>query len=150
MSNFEYFIKKRNSQRTKISKVDVAWHVDHCLKTINRIYERLENSNPEEYAASFNLLRTLIYAWGDFPRGVAESPKVVLPPDIISTSSLYEQLEEARKNIQKLEELPVKAYFKHPYFKVLDRKQSTRFLEIHTNHHIKIIRDILKKENPGE
>ena len=150
MSNFEYFIEKRDSRRTEISEVDVAWHVDHCLKTINRIYGRLEDSNPEEYTGNFSLSRTLIYTWGDFPRGVAESPKVVRPPDNISTDSLYQQLETARKNIQKLAELPANSHFKHPTFKVLNRKQSLRFLEIHTHHHIKIIRDILKKENPGE
>ncbi len=143
LSQFEYFIEKRNSRSTKISEVDVAWHVDHSLKTINRIYERLKDSDPKEYSSGFSLSRTLIYTWGNFPRGVAESPKIVRPPDTIRTDSLYLQLEAARKNIQKLEELPVNAHFKHPYFKVLNRKQSQRFLEIHTHHHIKIIRDIL-------
>ena len=144
LSRFEYFIEKRDAHNTTISKADVAWHVDHCLKTINRIYERLEASDPQEYKANFSLSRTLIYTWGDFPRGVAESPKVVRPPDNISTDSLYLQLEAARKNIKKLKELPAKAHFKHPNFKLLNRNQSQRFLEIHTEHHLKIIRDILK------
>ncbi len=149
LESFEGFIEKRNSRNVKISKADVAWHLDHSLKTINRIFERLESSNPDEYRSSLSISRTLIYAWGDFPRGVAESPNVVRPPDSISTDSLYQQLETARKNIQKLEELPANAHFKHPNFKELNRNQSQRFLEIHTQHHIKIIRDILKK-NPSQ
>lgn len=143
LNALESFIEKRNSRSSKISEVDVAWHIDHCLKTVNRIYERLEASEPEEYTASFSLSRTLIYAWGDFPRGVAESPKAVRPPDTIRTDSLYQQLEVARKNIKKLEGLPGDSHFNHPYFKVLNRRQSERFLEIHTHHHIKIIQDIL-------
>ena len=144
LSRFEYFIEKRHAHSPKVSKADVAWHIDHSLKTINRIIERLESSNPEAYRSSFSIPRTLIYTWGDFPRGVAESPKVVRPPDTISTESLYEQLQIAKENIQKLKELPPNAHFEHPSFKVLNTKQSQRFLEVHTNHHLKIIRDILK------
>lgn len=138
------YIPERDQLDPKISKVDVAWHLDHSLKTINRICEALEASDPNKFKSNFSLSRVFVFAWGDFPRGVAESPKIVRPPKVIVTDSLYLQIEEARENLKKMELLDAKAHFKHPYFNVIDKGQTKRFLKIHTNHHLKIIRDILK------
>lgn len=138
------YIPERDQLDPKISKADVAWHLDHSLKTINRICEALEASDPNKFKSNFSLSRVFVFAWGDFPRGVAESPKLVRPPKVIVTDSLYLQIEEARENLKKMELLDAKAHFRHPYFNVIDKGQTKRFLKIHTNHHLKIIRDILK------
>ncbi len=138
------YIPERDQLDPKISKVDVAWHLDHSLKTINRICEALEASDPNKFKSNFSLSRVFVFAWGDFPRGVAESPKLVRPPKEIMTDNLYLQIEEARENLKKMELLDAKAHFRHPYFNVIDKGQTKRFLKIHTNHHLKIIRDILK------
>lgn len=140
------YIPQRDKLDTRVSKVDVAWHIDHSLKTINRVCEALKNSDPNQYNSNFSLSRLLIYTWGDFPRGVAKAPKHVLPPDTISTEDLYLQLKEAKKNLKKLEVLEADTHFKHPYFKVINKKQTKRFLKIHTKHHLKIVRDILGKQ----
>lgn len=34
-------------------------------------------------------------------------------------------------------------YFSHYIFGILNRDKTLRFIEIHTNHHLKIVRDIL-------
>jgi len=143
-SKIENYIAHRDQLNAKISKVDVAWHLDHILKTINRIYETLEASNPDAFKPNFNLSRTFIYVLGDFPRGIAKSPRLVLPPDVILTENLYSQIEEARENVTKIKDLNEKAHFQHPYFSVINKKQSIRFLKIHTRHHLKIVKDIVK------
>ncbi len=140
----EGHILKRDVLNPKVSKVDVAWHLDHSLKTINRICKALENSNPEEYKSSFNFSRLCVFAWGDFPRGIAKAPKVVRPPEKILTENLYVQLEEAKENLKKIESLDENVHFEHPYFNVINKGQTKRFLKIHTYHHLKIIEDILK------
>ncbi|MBT8308712.1 MAG: hypothetical protein KJO37_00005, partial [Bacteroidia bacterium] len=69
---------------------------------------------------------------------------LVLPNNDITTETLQSQLGEAKENLQSISSLDPQATFKHSYFGVLDLKQSIRFVEVHTNHHIKIIKDILK------
>ncbi|WP_420320606.1 DUF1569 domain-containing protein [Flagellimonas sp.] len=135
----------RDVLNPKVSKANVAWHLDHMLKTINVICKSLEVSNPEEYKSNFSLTRAIIYTLGDFPRGVAKAPRVVRPPEVINTEDLHRQLQMAKENLQAIQSLDAKAHFEHPYFSVLNKNQSIRFLKIHTGHHLKIVRDIVKK-----
>ncbi len=145
LERLEGYILQRDARDNEVSKVDVAWHVDHSLKTINRIYEALENSDPDKFKSNFNFTRFMVFAWGDFPRGVAHAPKTVRPPNEILTNDLYLQLKEAKENLIKMDSLDDKAHFKHPYFDFINKGQTKRFLKIHTGHHLKIIEDILKK-----
>lgn len=68
------YIPKRDSLNPKVSKVHVAWHLDHSLKTINKTSEAMEASNPNDYKTTFSLSRILVFTSGTIPRGVAESP----------------------------------------------------------------------------
>ncbi|TMU55391.1 DUF1569 domain-containing protein [Flagellimonas algicola] len=144
-SKIASYISHRDAINPKVSKVDVAWHLDHMLKTVIVICKSLEASKPEEYKSNFNFTRTVIYAWGDFPRGVAKSPRVVRPPDVILTEDLHLQIAAAKEGLKTIQELDENAHFDHPYFSKLNKKQSIRFLKIHTRHHLKIVRDIIKK-----
>ena len=62
---------------------------------------------------------------------------------VASKDTLLSKIESAKKNIQKLTSLSKNAFFTHPFLKDLNVKQSEKFLEIHTPHHLKIIQDIL-------
>ena len=78
------------------------------------------------------------------PRGKAKAPKVVLPPNHFSAEDLFSQLKLAKKQIESTKQLPKKSYFTHHIFGMLSKKQTLYFLAMHTNHHLKIIKDILK------
>jgi hypothetical protein len=127
-----------------ISKANVGWHIDHSLKVINTVFEVLKNSNPQEYKKKFNLLRVGTFALGAFPRGKARSPKRVLPPETIVREDIEKQIAIAVLNLKTIDDLGENQYFVHPLFKQLNKKQTLQFLKLHTHHHLKIVKDILK------
>ncbi|MEM9364291.1 MAG: hypothetical protein AAGA43_16740 [Bacteroidota bacterium] len=141
----ESYFKYRDSLDYNVSQVPVAWHLDHSLRTINEISKTIKKSNPEEYRGSINLGRSMLLLTKSIPRGRAEAPKIVAPPDTISIDSLHFHLNEARVNLNAYDSLPKKAFFVHPYLGRLKKKTAKKFIEIHTEHHLKIIRDIMKK-----
>ena len=81
---------------------------------------------------------------GYFPRGKAKAPKYVKPPEVLLKEDIIAQLVEARGNIKKISTFSENAYFKHPLFGHLNTPRVVRFLDTHTKHHLKIVKDILK------
>lgn len=126
-----------------ISKSSVGWQIEHALLTIDLIIEALIGSNPNIYKWTFSFPRLMVFTLNTIPRGRAESPDVVLPK-IYNTNSIKNHFEDIKERIKILNTLDNKSHFKHPYFGILNLKSTIRFLEIHTNHHLEIIRDIIK------
>ena len=145
LNRIEKYLIHRDSLDKEVSKVAVAWHLDHSLKVINGICDTLQNSDPTRYKGNFNMPRLLSFTFGYIPRGRAQSPKSVLPPDTIKTDDIVAQLATARDKLDRLDGLDEKSHFKHPVFNRLNKKQAKRFIEIHTKHHLKIVSDILKE-----
>ena len=129
-----------------VSSASVGWHIDHMLLTINGIIRALEKSDPTKYRWQFNLSRLFILNIGIIPRGSAKSPKSVVPKDF-TYESLVNHLEVTKKHVNLLADLPKHSFFVHPYFGSLKLKNAKRFIEIHTAHHLKIIRDIIRHDH---
>ncbi|MFS4482517.1 DUF1569 domain-containing protein [Hyunsoonleella sp. 2307UL5-6] len=102
------------------------------------------HSNPSDYKRDFKPIRTVLFTLGFIPRGKGKAPKHVLPPEDVTEADLKQQLAQAKKYLENIKELPKTSHFKHFLFGVLSKKQTIRFLVIHTNHHLKIVREILK------
>ena len=140
----ENYIPKLKSINLKVSNANVAWQIDHLLRVINGITKALEQSDSEQFNSSFNLWRTVFLTLNYLPRGKAKAPKKVMPVTVISEDDLIRRLSFAKENSSKLEKLPILAHFSHPMFGDLHKKQAEKFIRIHTEHHLKIIRDILR------
>lgn len=149
LDNIEMLVEHRKKIDTNVSKSPVEWHLDHVLKTINGICDRLKESDPKSFKSNFNFTRSMVYLTGIIPRGAAQAPKSVTPPDIILEEDLFAQTKKARENMKQVLLLDKNANFKHPYFNLLNRDQTLHFIEIHTKHHLKIIKDILSSEKPN-
>ena len=144
LDQFESRIPLFEKENIAISKSNVGWHIEHSLLTINGITKVILRSNPKEYQWKFKLSRLIILILGKITRGKAKAPQIVVPKTIIDLPSLKEHIDKSRNNLKELESLSNNHYFEHPYLGKLKKKEALRFLEIHTNHHWKIIEDIIK------
>ena len=144
IKELESYISVKDKRNDTISKSDVAWQIDHSLKVINLVIEATANSNPKEYKRRFNKWRLFLFTLGYIPRGKARAPKIVKPPEVISIADLNTQVQLAKKNVERLNPLDKNANFTHFVFGQLNKAKTIQFLQLHTNHHLKIIRDILK------
>ncbi len=126
-----------------ISAGSVGWHIEHTLLTLNGISTLLIHSDPAEYKWRFKLGRILIFSLKKIPRGRAKSPEIVMPKGHINQAKLEALLSDTRTKCNQLAFLPANKFFEHPYLGKLKLKQTITFLEIHTNHHLEIIRDIV-------
>jgi hypothetical protein len=145
LKELENKIAHLDASNEKISKSNVAWHLDHSLKVIIAITEALKKSNPKEYQWKFNFKRQLVYTLGFIPRGKGKAPKSVQSIDKITKDAIIQQFKEATIALEEIQNLDINSHFQHPYFGSLNLNPTVKFLKIHTQHHLKIIEDILKK-----
>lgn len=145
LSRIETRIPYEAIKNDAVSTSTIGWQIDHTLKVFNAVSQWTENSNPDDYKYKFSLWRSVLFPLGYIPRGKVRAPKATQPPDIILKEAILNQIQIAYTHIEKLKTLPKNSYFNHFIFGNLPKKKTLRFLEMHTNHHLKIIEDILKK-----
>ncbi|MFN0083183.1 MAG: hypothetical protein ACKVOM_11765 [Ferruginibacter sp.] len=127
-----------------VSSSSVGWHVQHSLMVITAISDQLKKSDSFEYKYRFNKWRTLVFLMNKIPRGKGKSPSFVNPLQVSSVVDLLAMVESSKMMIKELKTFPKHSYFTHPYFGKLHLNSSIQFLNIHTNHHLKIIKDIVQ------
>ncbi|MBP9849709.1 MAG: DUF1569 domain-containing protein [Flavobacterium sp.] len=128
-----------------VSSGSVGWHIEHSLKTIDQIVTACKNSNPSNYQWRFNFNRFLILTIAKkIPRGKAKAPKIVRPEGEISSETLGLSLSKVKENLMDWKDLDKNTHFPHPFFGILNKKETENFLALHTKHHLMIIKDILR------
>jgi len=144
LNQLESYIPDFEKTNPAVSQSTIGWQIDHSLIVINAVVNELKNANPENYKWKFNKIRIIIQITNKIPRGKVRVPKSVKPIDVATIEDLNVKLELAKKNLAEMETLPAKSYFTHPFFGDLELKSAIWFLKLHTKHHLKIIKDILK------
>lgn len=128
-----------------ISKATIGWQIDHTFKVINGVFNVLIDSKEEDYNWTFNIKRFAVFLQNKIPRGLAKAPKTVQSYNEVSLNEIKTGYLKAKENLEKFDKLPIKSNFKHPFFGILNRNETIKFLKIHTQHHLKIIKDITQK-----
>ncbi|BAO75860.1 hypothetical protein [Winogradskyella sp. PG-2] len=144
LNDIESYLPNSEVVNTNVSKVNVSWHLDHSLKVINAVVTNIENSDPTKYINNFSFLGRIVFALNYIPRGKGKAPKSVIPNEIILIDDIKIQLAEARERIKIIPTLDKNAFFKHPLFGNVNTARVIKFLDAHTNHHLKIMKSILK------
>lgn len=134
-------IPLQSKLQPSVSASSIGWHIEHTLLAINKIMDATKNSDASTYKFVFKPFKYIVYLTGKIPRGKAKNPKAV-EPAFFDENTLKTHFAQTKNNMEQLVELDKNKYFKHPYFGNLKLKDTIRFLEIHTSHHLKIINDI--------
>ena len=142
IAELESFINKGDLFHSAVSNKGTYWHIAHSLQVLSGITEVLKNSNPSDYHPKFSWTKLLIMNTCYIPRGKGRAPQHTLPQDKITKEELLVHLKKAKDATSDLKDLPSGKTFKHPLFGWLNLKDTSRFMKIHTHHHLKIIRNI--------
>lgn len=146
IDELESYVNQYSLSNERVSDSTIGWQIGHALKVIYGVCKTLEKSNPKDYKWRFNFTRTFILITKKIPRGKARAPKTVRPvEEELTEAALLGFLQKSRKALEAAANTDRKASFDHPYFGLVSRDKAFLFLEIHTEHHLKIIRDIAKK-----
>jgi hypothetical protein len=101
----------------------------------------LTASDPVQYKWKFNLARAIVFTINKFPRGKGKAPDAVNPKQTEKTD--FDALfTKTREKIEELKKADPNKFYEHNIFGVLNKKNTFIVLDIHTNHHIQIIKDI--------
>lgn len=144
LKNIESLLSEIDKKNLEVSKVSVGWHLEHCLLIINGSLKGLTMSNPGNYNPKFSIKKFIFLTFRQIPRGKINAPKQFVPLEIATKDTIKKLLILANERLKPVENLPSKSYITHPFLGDLDKKTTLNFLEIHTNHHLKIVNDILK------
>jgi len=138
------YIAVCDSKNQEVSEAAVAWHMDHIFLVVNQVYKNLKQSEESNYKTKFNMKRSFVFTFNTMPRGKATAPEAARPKENVAINTLQMHYDEALATVEKLPSLPEKKHFNHPVLGTMNRDKTLKFLTIHTEHHLKIIRDILK------
>lgn len=144
IQKIESLLSKIDKENLQISKASVGWHLEHSLLILNGSLKSLTMTNPNNYNPKFSIKKFIFLNFGVIPRGKIKSPKQFIPLETPTKESLGKLLNLAKERLKAVKNLPAKSYITHPFLGDLDKKTTLKFLALHTNHHLKIIDDILK------
>jgi hypothetical protein len=143
LNEMQNFAEKWEVKNPSISAESVGWHLLHNLQVINGVVAGLAASDSSAYAPKHTFVKWLILLTKKIPRGKARAPKITVPTSI-SKAELEVALDRASLSVLNLLNQAPNQYFTHPMFGDLNTKLTQRFLWIHTEHHLKIVRDMLR------
>jgi hypothetical protein len=143
LSELESYIPQLEKTNSKITHSTVGWQIDHSLRVVFGVSTQLQISNPNEFKSTFSFMKFIVMTTKNIPRGKAKAPKSVRNENPITEESIRKLLEKTKEEVTKIEHLDKNSHFPHPYFGHMNKKEAIRFIEIHTEHHLKIIRDML-------
>jgi len=144
LNELEAQIANYSSLNQAISEGNVGWHIVHSCLVIDSVCGAVCKSDATKFIKKFSLKAFLVLLINSFPRGKAKAPSFTVPSEELSPASILQSIQASRKSIEALSKAGKNQYFTHPIFGDLNTADTFKFLVVHNNHHLKIIKDILK------
>jgi len=144
LDNLEAQVANYSILNQAVSEGNVGWHIVHSCLVIDSVCGAVIKSDPTRFIKKFSFKAFLVLLVNSFPRGKAKAPSFTMPSEELSPASVLQSIQASRKSIEALSKAGKNQYFTHPIFGDLNIADTFKFLAVHTNHHLKIIKDILK------
>ena len=144
LNDFEFQAPHYLANNSLVSKANVGWHIVHSCLVITSITKAILEAEPALYKKKFSWKAFLVLLFNKIPRGKAKAPSFTQPANEVSLDLILQHIADARKSAELLLTTNKNKYFTHPIFGDLRLPVAIKFLYVHTNHHEKIIKDILK------
>lgn len=129
----------------RVSTWSPAEHIDHVLKVTKSVLDRLPSE--EAAARGISVVGRVLLALRWFPRGKGRAPERLagkrctveeLQARVARVSAAVDAADAQAIDRARIRNVP------HPVFGGLTPSQALRFVTVHTDHHLKIVRDILR------
>lgn len=140
------YLPEHENINLSISNSTIGWQIEHILLTINQVIKNCEESTESNYQPKFSIWKLIIFTTKKIPRGKVKAPKIVRP-ELFDKNSLENHIKQTIETLKIINNLKQNQYFNHPFFGHLNKIKMVKFLEIHSYHHLKIIREIIHKTN---
>lgn len=144
LQKIESLLSKIDVTNDSVSKASVGWHLEHLLLILNSSLKGLTLTDPKDYKPHSSLKKFVFLNFGLIPRGKIRAPKQFFPLEIPTQDSILKLINLAKERLEAIKNLPEKSFITHPFLGDFDRKTTLRFLWLHSNHHLKIVDDILR------
>ena len=127
-----------------VSEGNVGWHIIHSCLVVTSVSKAIMNSDPAAYKKKYSWKAFFILLFNKIPRGKVKAPSFTQPSNEVTRDMVLQHIDEAHKSVRLLLTTNKNNFFTHPIFGDLRVPTAIKFLYVHSYHHEKIIRDILK------
>ncbi len=138
------YVPMLTNKKTSVSAWSVGEQLHHTLLVNESILTKIM-ANESVEGKPTTLIGRIILFLGVIPRGKGKAPKIFVTKQLTEkeVNTLITQQLTTIAILKNIDNTTLQCSFPHPYFGLLTTKQWLRFIQIHTNHHVKIIRDIM-------
>jgi len=145
LDELEGYLSKTANVNDSVSAWSVGQQIEHTLSALSAMSVALRRGRNEADDRRPNRFLAMVLESGTIQRGRVKAPKAMLPSELPEEKALQRLILKTRKRVSVLEELPPEASFVHHILGPMHRNEALLFMTIHTEHHLKIIRDILQE-----
>jgi len=144
LDEMEGSLPRASATDDTVSGWSVGQQIEHTLSALSAMSVALRRGRNEADGRRPNRFLALVLESGTIQRGRVKAPSAMLPSDHPDKKNLQRLILKTRNRISILGGLPPQASFVHHILGPMHRDEALQFMSIHTEHHLKIIRDILR------
>jgi len=144
LNNFENQAPQYMAKNLVVSEGKVGWHIIHSCLVISSVIKAIIASDPALYKKKFSWKAFFVLLFNKIPRGKVKAPSFTQPANEVTRDMVIQHIAEARKSARLLLTTNKNNFFTHPIFGDMRVQLAIKFLYVHSYHHEKIIKDILR------